>query len=422
MSQQLLANLCLGLDVLGLIAYAVLGGADFGAGVWDLLAVGPFAKQQRSALAHAIGPVWEANNVWLVFVIVVTWTAFPIVYAALSEVLIIPLGLVLVGIIFRGAAYAFRWQYGGQGRLWGAWERVFSIASTITPFMLGTVAGAIAGGDIHVHGRTVIANVWTPWLTPFALACGLFAVGLCAVLAATYLTVEARNAGDQQLVQAFQPRAIVAGAVTAAFGAIAALLAHSESPVLWDGLIGKALPLSLGAVLIGLATAFTLLNGNFRFARILVAGETACILAAWGVAQYPYLIIPDVTISSAASPPITLSLLLILSVAGLAILLPSLWYLFRVFKSAHPRQPGLTVAAFVETLGPVDMGTGSVSESRPARRGRGGENAMLAVDAVADAEDAQATGKTSVVPGVILLAIALALAVFRVEWWRRRPD
>jgi cytochrome bd ubiquinol oxidase subunit II len=356
MSQLLLANICLGLIFLALTAYAVLGGADFGAGVWDLLASGPSAARQRSALAHAIGPVWEANNVWLVFVLVVTWTAFPIVYAGLSEALIIPLGLVLVGIIFRGSAYAFRWQYGGQGRLWGEWERVFSVASAITPFMLGTVAGAIAGGDIHVHGQTVIANVWTPWLTPFALSCGFFAVGLCAVLAATYLTVEAQNAGDEELVQAFRLRAVISGAVTALIGAIAALLARSESTVLWSGLTGKALPLSLGAVLIGLATAFCLLTEHFRIARMLVAAEVACILAAWGLAQYPYLIIPDVTVESAASPIATLATLLIFSLLGLAILLPSLWFLFRIFKSSNPPQPQLTAAEFAHALGPVDAG------------------------------------------------------------------
>ncbi len=255
MSQLVLANLCAGLDLVALIAYAVLGGADFGAGVWDLLARGPTADRQRAAVAHAIGPVWEANNVWLIFVLVVTWTAFPIVYAGLSEALFIPLTLVLVGIVFRGSAYAFRWQYGGQGRFWGLWGRAFSVASTVTPFMLGAAAGAIAGGDIHVHNGVAVANYWTTWLTPFALSCGAFAVGLCSVLAATYLTVEALNSGDTTLREVFRQRAIVSGAVTALIGAIAALLARSESPVLWSGLIGSALPLSLGAVLIGLATA-----------------------------------------------------------------------------------------------------------------------------------------------------------------------
>lgn len=405
MSQLFLANLCLILVIAALIAYAVLGGADYGAGIWDLLARGPSAKRQREAVAHAIGPVWEANNVWLIFVLVVTWTAFPVVYAALSEALIIPLALVLVGIIFRGAAYAFRWQYGGQGRFWSAWGRVFSVASTITPFMLGTVAGAIAGGDIRVHNGIAVADIWAPWLTPFALSCGFFAVGLCAVLAATYLTVEAQNAGDIELLQAFRPRAIISGAVTALIGAVAAVLAYFETPVLWSGLVGKALPLSLGAVLIGLATAFCLLAGYYRAARVLVAGETAFILAAWGVAQYPYLIIPDVTVENAASPVSTLATLLIFSLLGLAFLLPSLWYLFRVFKSRNPRHPGMTVAAFTQSLGPVDMGNDAIARS----------------DGYQNRVSGGMLGKISLVPGVLVVGASLALAVLRVEWKRRRP-
>ena len=426
MSQLVLANLCLVLAIVALIAYAVLGGADFGAGVWDLLARGPSAKRQKEALAHAIGPVWESNNVWLVFVLVVTWTAFPIVYAALSEALIIPLALVLIGIIFRGAAYAFRWQYGAQGRLWGTWGTVFSIASTITPFMLGTVAGAIAGGDIHVHNEVVVADIWMPWLTPFALSCGFFAVGLCAVLAATYLTVEAQNANDQELLQAFRPRAIIAGAVTALIGAIAAVLAYSESPVLWSGLTGKALPFSLGAVLIGLATAFCLLRGYYRAARVLVAAETACILVAWGVAQYPYLIIPDVTVESAASPAATLSALLIFAVLGMAILLPSLWFLFHIFKSRNPRHPQLTVAAFTQSLGPVDM---SEDESKSQSKSKGesarappsrGQRHIPASGNTLEKTSA-GPGMLSLVPGILIVGASLALAALNVEWKRRHP-
>src|SRR5271166_1251669 len=144
MSHMQLAILCAALDDLALIAYAVLGGADFGGGVWDLAARGPLAGRQRQLIAHALGPVWEANNVWLVFVLVVTWTAFPIVFAALSTALFIPLTLVLVGIIFRGASFAFRWQFGGEKWVSKAWARGFSIGSTITPFFLGCAAGAIA--------------------------------------------------------------------------------------------------------------------------------------------------------------------------------------------------------------------------------------------------------------------------------------
>jgi cytochrome bd ubiquinol oxidase subunit II len=344
MSTVALATICFGLIGLGIIAYAVFAGADFGGGVWDLLATGPLADRQRQAIAHAIGPVWEANNVWLIYVIVVTWTAFPIVYATVSTALFVPVVLALVGIILRGAAFGFRSQYAQQAGIANAWGHIFNTASTITPFLLGTIAGAIASGGIRVHHSTVVADLWSTWTTPFALVCGAFAVALCSVLAATYLTVEAQSAGDLALVIIFRLRALVAGAITAVIGTIAAFLAYMQSPLLWSGLVGAALPLSLGAVLIGLGTAAALLLGYYRVARMGVVAETACILAAWGVAQYPYLIIPNVTVSTAAIPPSVLVAVVIASLAGMIVLLPSLWYLFHIFKGRDVRKPSRTAA------------------------------------------------------------------------------
>jgi len=339
-----LANISAGLVGAGLIAYATLGGADFGGGVWDLLARGPRARQQREAIAHAIGPVWEANNVWLIYVITVTWTTFPVVYAAVSTALFIPIVLALVGIVLRGAAFGLRSQYAERAGIAAAWGYIFNSASLISPFLLGALAGAIASGHIHVHNGVVQANYWTTWTTPFALTCGAFAVGLSATLAATYLTVEARMAGDADLREDFRVRALLAGAATALLGALAAVLAAFESPVLWSGLIGKALPLSLGATLIGLATAVALMQGRYLLARYLVAAEMACILAAWAVAQYPYLIIPDVTIANAAAPESVLLAATLASAAGMLILLPSLWYLFTIFKGRPQSEPTVTAA------------------------------------------------------------------------------
>lgn len=341
---SLLANICAVLVAGGLIAYAVLGGADFGGGVLALLARGPRAERQRDAVAHALGPVWEANNVWLIYVITVTWTAFPVVYAGVSTALFIPIVLALVGIVLRGAGFGLRSQYARNAGMATTWGSVFNGASAIAPFMLGALAGAIASGDIHIRNGSVQANLWTTWTTPFALTCGLFAVTLCATLAATYLAVEAQTAGDAELVEDFRIRALVAGAVTAAIGALAALLSAVESPRLWSGLIGKALPLSLGAVLIGLATAYMLLSGRYVLARYLVAGEMTLVLAAWAVAQYPYLIIPDVTIASAAAPESVLLAVTLASVAGMLLLFPSLWYLFYIFKSGNRTTPAQTAA------------------------------------------------------------------------------
>src|SRR5262249_15298849 len=256
MSQLTLATLSAGLILVALVAYAVLGGADFGGGIWDLLARGPAGARGRGAIARGVGPGGGSNNVWLIFVLVVTWTTFPIVFAGVSTALYIPITLALIGIVLRGASFSFRSNYGMQIGAGVPWGYVFGVASTITPFLLGTVAGALASGGIRVSGQPlrVHANAWTIWTTPFALSCGMFALGLCSVLSATYLTVEARNRGDEMLAQSFRQRAIVAGAITALLGALAAVLARFQAPTLWQGLIGRALPFSLGPLLLCLVT------------------------------------------------------------------------------------------------------------------------------------------------------------------------
>lgn len=362
MSQTTLATLSAALVLIALIAYAILGGADFGGGIWDLLARGPTAARERITIARAMGPVWESNNVWLIFVLVVTWTAFPIVYAGVSSALFIPITLAVIGIVLRGASFTFRSNYGMQVGSGVRWGHVFDGASAITPFLLGTVAGALSSGGIRISGSPlqVQANIWTTWTTPFALSCGVFAAALCSVLSATYLAVEARGTGDDDdLAQRFRHHALAAGAVTAVFGAAAALLARMQAPVLWQGLIGRALPLSVGAVVIGLATGAALLRGADRIARILVAVGTACIFIAWGVALWPNLIVPEVTINNAASPSSVLGPLLIVALGGLVVLIPSLWYLFSVVKrqalSGRPRRgadAGVTTASFVASLQP----------------------------------------------------------------------
>ena len=365
MSETTLATLSAGLVLVALIAYAVLGGADFGGGVWDLLARGPSAERERDAIAQAMGPVWESNNVWLIFVLVVTWTAFPIVYAGISAALFIPITLALIGIVLRGAAFSFRSHYGMQVGTGVRWGHVFNIASTITPFLLGAIAGALASGGIRLSGPPlqVQANIWATWITPFALSCGAFALGLCSVLSATYLTAEAHNNGSEVLTQTFRRRAMISGAITALFGALAVTLASSEAPTLWHGLIGKALPFSLGAVVLGLATAAALFFNAYLVARVLVAAETTCILLAWSVAQWPYLIVPDVTVTNAASPASVLGPMLIVALLGIVILVPSLWYLFSVFKR-NPSRPEqatsrgvTTTTSFVASLPPMVVAT-----------------------------------------------------------------
>ena len=429
MSQITLAYIAAGLAWAALIAYAVLGGADFGGGIWDLLAVGRTAQRQRAAIARALGPVWEANNVWIIFALVVTWTAFPLVYAAVSTALFIPITFALVGIVLRGAAFGFRAHIPASVRISRVWGRVFSIASVIAPFLLGTCAGALASGHIRVQNSQVHASFFTTWTTPFSLACGAFALGLCTVLAATYLTVEAQQVSDYTLVALFRIRAILAGAVTALIGALAAVLAYFEAPVLWNGLMGKAAPLAIAAIVIGLFTATTLLLGYYRIARIGVAAETVCIFAAWAVAVAPYLVVPDLTVSNTASPAITLGYLLISVGIGLALVLPSLGLLISVFKGSNPAAEQFAQEESQEFY--------PTSEKQPSSSGasRGGEQNLPTGKAASVATQAvsKATGKSpqetrqiahsleqkaarGTATTGLLLALAVLMEVAQVGW------
>ncbi len=323
-----------GLVWLALTAYGVLGGADFGGGIWDLFSYGKLAERQRSAIINALGPVWEANNVWLIFAIVLTFTGFPTVFSALSQALFIPLTIALLGITLRGAAFVFRNYTPRSNFQYELWGRTFSAASIITPFMFGVSAGAIVGGNIRFSNGITTANYFTTWITPFAIVCGFFALGMCATLAATYLAVEAENAQDTELSGLFRFRATVAGAITALFGLFAFLLASGDAPLLWKGMIGPALPIMLLAMIIGIVTAFLLFTQRLSIARITIVTEIALIMLTWAVGLSPMLVPPDLTISKAAAPDVTLQFLIWGTIGGMVFLLPSLWLLFKVFKSS----------------------------------------------------------------------------------------
>jgi cytochrome d ubiquinol oxidase subunit II len=322
-----------------IIAFAVLGGADFGGGVWSLLASGKLAKQQQELIEKAIGPVWEANNVWLIFLVVGLVTAFPSVAATLAVALFVPFVLALIGVVLRGAAFAFETHITGAVALRTAWSKTFSAASTITPFLLGAAAAAVASGQIRDTNGTVQVDAFAPWLSPFALCMGAVALSLCATIGAVYLTVEAQATHDTPLMEAFRIRALIAGAVTAAFGLVGILLAPTAAPVIWNGLGHQALPVVIITMLLGLGTAGALFVRRYAVARILVVAMTAALLGAWGLAQMPYLVPPDLTLTNAASPPATMAAFFGAALVGMAILLPSLAFLFRVFKGKKPLSP-----------------------------------------------------------------------------------
>jgi cytochrome d ubiquinol oxidase subunit II len=331
--------------MLSLNAYALMGGADFGGGVWDLLASGPRKDEQRALVARAIGPIWEANHVWLIVAVVVLFTSFPTVFAIIGTALHIPLTLMLVGIVLRGSAFAFR-TYGSVGTSTGGpWERVFALSSVITPFFLGVIVGTLASGAVGermVGGELRLGDSFAtvfiaPWAAPFPAAVGVMAVALFAFLAAVYLALEAR---DDALRNDFRQRALGAALAVfvSAFGALA--VSYWEAPrVRWG------LTVSAWAVAFHVATGasavtavIALWHRRWSLARFAAAAQVSLILWGWALSQYPYLIPQALTIRDAASPRATLALLVWALVAGALVLLPSLIYLFRTFSSAPTRQ------------------------------------------------------------------------------------
>ena len=329
-----LADALAGIILMALTAYVLFGGADFGGGVWDLLASGPNRARQRRLIARAIGPVWEANHVWLILAVVLLFTCFPAAFARLSIVLHVPFTLVLLGIVLRGSAFTFR-SYGGERDVEATWGRIFAIASLITPVLLGVAVGAVASGAVgetgNGNGETFVAVYVRPWLTPFAFAVGLFALACFAFLAAVYLTLEAR---ETDLQEDFRRRALAAGVavfVTAALG----LLLSRDIPLVGGRLVAASWALPLHA-LTGIAaiTAFAALWGRrYHLARVAATAQVTFILWGWGLAQFPYLLPPHLTIDAAAAPAVTLRLAVIAVAGGAVLLFPSLYYLLKVFKT-----------------------------------------------------------------------------------------
>jgi cytochrome d ubiquinol oxidase subunit II len=320
-----------------LCLYFVLAGADFGGGVWDLLATGPRAQRQRAAVAHAIGPVWEANHVWLILVVVILFSGFPRAFAVMSVALHVPLTLFLVGVVLRGAAFAFRGFDGTSDRGQRRWGRVFSVASTVAPLLLGMTVGALASGRVRV-GRDglVTGGFFGPWLTPFSLALGVFALALCAFLAATYLTVEL-EAAEPDLAEDFRRRALAAGVAVGAAALAALVLAGDGAPLVRDALATRAWrwPFHLATGFAAVTALAALSRRSYRAARAAAVAQTVLILCGWAASQYPFLVVPDVTLASAAANPQTRVLLLVALGVGAPVLAPSLLVLFRVFKAAR---------------------------------------------------------------------------------------
>jgi cytochrome bd ubiquinol oxidase subunit II len=324
---------------LSLNAYVLLGGADVGGGVWDLLASGPRRSRQREVIAHAIGPIWEANHVWLILAIVLTFTCFPPVYARLGTVLHIPLTLMLVGIVLRGSAFTFRTYDSQHDAVQRRWGRIFASASVITPVLLGVSIGAVASGRVGAEpGGGFAQRFVEPWLTPFALSVGLLALTLFAFLAAVFLTLETR---DRKLSDDFRYRALLSGVAVFFASALVLLLSHAAAPLVRSGLMGStwSIPLHLATGLAAVAVFTTLWLRRYRLARLAAGLQVTLIFWGWPLAQYPFVLPPTHTIANSAAGGPTLRATLIVLAGGAVFLLPSLWYLFQVFKTV-PADPG----------------------------------------------------------------------------------
>lgn len=314
----------------GLVAYAVFGGADFGSGFYDITAGSARrGAELRREIDHSIGPVWEANHVWLIYVLVMWWTASRPPSPPRCPTLILPLLLAMLGIVLRGARFAFR-KYSptlSQARLYGA---LFAGSSLIAPFFLGTVAGAIASGRVPADGQ---GDRWSTWLNPTSLLVGAITVACCTFLAGTFLTADATRAGHDALSARLRRRTLLVGAVSGV------LVLGSLPPIIQDAttlaecLTGRAAPLIVTSVLGGIVALALLLRRRPAAAQVIAVVAVASVIIGWGAAQYPWLLVDQVTIADAAGAPATLrALLLVAALAGI-IVIPPLVYLFRLTQT-----------------------------------------------------------------------------------------
>jgi cytochrome d ubiquinol oxidase subunit II len=323
---------------LGVTLYAVFGGADFGAGFWDLTAGGAArGRRPRALIDHAIGPVWEANHVWLIFCLVVLWTAFPGAFASIMETLYVPLTIAALGIVARGAGFAFGKvsETLSQQRLFGL---SFAFSSLVTPFFLGAVAGGIASGRVPTNAA---GDSISSWVNPTSMLGGILAVVVCAYLAAVFLVAEANRRQLTGLERYFRIRAVAAGITAGVVALVGIWILDNDAPRLYHRLTGVALPLVVVSGVCGLGALVVLARGGARIGRPLAAAAVASVIGGWGVAQYPYLLGTHLTLAAGAAPDATLSVVVGVFVVALLTCVPSLVYLYALGERGQLDPSGL---------------------------------------------------------------------------------
>jgi cytochrome d ubiquinol oxidase subunit II len=326
-----------GTMVLSLNAYVLLGGADFGGGVWDLFARGTRRDDQRRLIAKAIGPIWEANHVWLILVVVLLFTCFPRAYAHLATALHVPISLMLIGVVLRGSAFTFRTYDSRRDAVQNRWGRIFSVASVVTPILLGVCLGAVSSGRVPLGEprpmRSFVDTFVVPWaLHPFPWMVGAMTLALFAFLAAVYLTVEA---SEEWLTNVFRRRALQTQGALLVIGAATLAFASREAPQLFRHLTRGPAALAMHALTLSAIAVcvVALRQRRFEVARVAAAAQATFLLWGWAWSQFPVLLPPDRTITELAAPRATLALTLSVLAVGTCVLLPSFVYLFRIFKS-----------------------------------------------------------------------------------------
>ena len=320
-----------------ILLFALAGGADFGAGFWSLLARrGERATEQQQLIERSIGPLWEANELWIVVSAVILWSAFTPAFAAYGTALFVPFVLAIGGVLLRGAFLAFRIEAQEEApRAYRFFGEIFGSMSIVTPFFLGTAAGAIASGRLRLNENELpVDGYFQPWLGPFPIIVGILGVVTCTYLSAIYLTIDA--ADNEPLQEDFRLRGIISGVALGVLGVVAIPITRLDAPHMWEGLA----PGKLASVLMIVAAAFLVASvvllflRRYWFARAAAILQVVSVFCAWAVAQYPYLLVPDITIQDAASPRSVLVAMSILIIAYVVVLGPALYLLFRLFKSS----------------------------------------------------------------------------------------
>ncbi len=338
----------------GLVLYTVLAGADFGAGFWQLSAGrGELAERVRAHAHRSMGPVWEANHVWLIFVLTVFWTAYPRAFGSIASTLAVPLFIAVIGIVFRGAAYALR-QGASDARESGVIDTVFSISSILTPFALGAAIGGIATNRVPVGNAA--GHLFSSWLNVTSVFIGALAVISCAYLASVYLAADAAQLGDRTLEREFRARALVTGVIAGMIAAAGVFVLNADDRALYHSLLtGVALVAVIASSISGLATLVLVHGRRFQTARYTAATAVATVIAGWALTRWP-TILPGLTVEQAAAGHDALVWIVVAVLAGGVILFPSLGLLFGLVLTGRFQQ---------RETPPAQAAAGTLTRMRP---------------------------------------------------------